>query len=102
MIEDITPMDVSMMKGNETPDKVNLPPHCRLLREPAEVEEGGWGEAVVSAGDHLDRVLIEYGELGFECLLEGLRADDLDGCTECFKSGGEALYRVHVRKRRPE
>jgi hypothetical protein len=75
----------------------NFPPHCRLLLELDEVEEGGWREALVSAGDHLARVLAEYGELGFECLLEELDAEDAEGCTECIKSEGEPLYRLYVR-----
>ncbi|MEW6554499.1 MAG: hypothetical protein AB1384_09460 [Actinomycetota bacterium] len=82
----------------ETPtDKVYFPPHCRTLREQAEVEEGGWREALVSAGDHLARVLSEYGELGFECLLEELDVEAAEGCTGCFKSEGEPLYRLYVR-----
>ncbi len=85
------------MEKDEEPDKVNFPPHCRLLRAPGEAEEGGWREALVSGGDHLARVLSEYGELGFECMLEELDAESAEGCTECFKSGGERLYRLYVR-----
>ncbi len=76
----------------------NFPPHCRLLLDPAEAGGKGWREAVVSAGGHLKRVLDEYGELGFECLLEELDAEAAEGCTECFKSGGERMYRVYVRR----
>ncbi len=82
---------------HKPPDQVNFPPHCRLMREPAEVEEGGWREAVLSAGDHLKRVLDEYGELGFECMLEELDVEAAEGCTDCFKSGGERLYHLYVR-----
>jgi hypothetical protein len=77
---------------------VNFPPHCRLLRELAEVKRGGWREAGVSSGDHLKRVLDEYVELGFECLLEELEAEAAPGCGECFKSGGERVFRVYVRR----
>jgi hypothetical protein len=73
------------MPEEKTPEGVNFPPHCRLMREP------------VSAGDHLKRVLDEYGELGFECLLKELDAEAEAGCTECFKSGGGRLYRLYVR-----
>lgn len=62
------------------------------------MEGGEWREAVISAGDHLKRVLDEYVELGFECLLEELDADTAPGCTQCFKSGGERIYRVYVRR----
>jgi hypothetical protein len=90
------------MPEGEAQDKYNFPPHCRLLGEPAEVEEGGWREALVSGGDHLARALGEYGELGFECLLEELDTEAAEGCTECFKSGGERLYRLYIRHAGPE
>ncbi len=86
------------MPEDEAREKVNFPPHCRLIREPGEVAEGGWREAVVSGGDHLKRVLDEYRELQFECLLEELDTDAVEGCAECFKSGGESMYRVYVRR----
>lgn len=85
--------------NEEAGNMVNFPPHCRVLREPAEKEGEDWREAVVSAGDHLKRVLDEYRELGFECLLEELDTGEVEGCTECFKSGGERMYRVYVRRR---
>ena len=90
------------MNGGEAQDRVNFPPHCRLLREPGEAKESGWREAVVSGGDHLKRVLDEYRELEFECLLEELDTEALEGCTECFKSGGERMYRVYVRRKQLE
>jgi len=86
------------MAEEEARGRVNFPPRCRPLQDPAEVEAGGWREAVVSAGDHLKRVLDEYVELGFECLLEELGAEAAPGCGECFKSGGERVYRVYVRR----
>ncbi len=82
----------------EGADRVNFPLHCRLLRDAAEKEEGEWREAVVSGGDHLKRVLDEYGELGFECLLEELDPGEVEGCSHCFKAGGERIYRVYVRR----
>ena len=85
------------MKDDAAQDKVNLPPGCSLLGDREEIEEGGWKEAVVSGGDHLKRVLDEYRELEFECLLEELDAEAAPGCTECFKAEGERIYRVYVR-----
>jgi len=58
------------VRGYEGTEKVNLPPHCRLLHDAAEKEAGGWREAVISGGDHLKRVLDEHGEPEFECLRE--------------------------------
>jgi len=86
------------MQEGEAQNKVNLPPHCRLLAARREIDAGGWREAVVSGGDHLKRVLDEYRELDFECLLEELDTEAAEGCTECFKSGGERMYRVYVRR----
>jgi hypothetical protein len=88
------------MSDEETSGKVNFPPHCRLIAERDDMEVGGWREAVISGGDHLKRVLDEYGELGFECILEELDPGALEGCTECFKTGGERIYRVYARPRR--
>jgi hypothetical protein len=85
----------------EERDQVNFPPHCRLMRDASEVEEGGWRETMVSAGDHLARVLGEYGELGFECLLEELDPDSYPGCTRCFEVSGERMYRLYVRPAEP-
>lgn len=83
----------------EKQEPVNFPPNCSLCEDTGEIEEGGWREAVVSGGDHLKRVLDEYVELEFDCLLVELDAADLEGCTECFKVGGERIYRVYVRPR---
>ncbi len=86
------------MSEDEAGGKVNFPPHCRVMRDAAEKEEGDWREALVSGGDHLKRALDEYGELGFACLLEELDTGDIEGCTECYKSEGERMYRVYIRR----
>ncbi len=85
------------MREGEGPKKAYFPPHCRLLQEPAEIGEGRWREAMISGGDHLYRVVREYGELGFECLLEEADAAAAPGCSGCYKAGGEPLYRLYVR-----
>ncbi len=79
-------------------DFFNFPAHCALLSDLNQVQEQGWREALISSGDHLKRVLDEYGELDFECLLEEIEVSEIDGCTECFKTG-ERIYRVYVRPR---
>ncbi|WP_287155862.1 hypothetical protein [Candidatus Solincola tengchongensis] len=78
--------------------RVNFPPHCRLLEGPPPSPDEGWREAVISGGEHLKRVLEEYGELGFQCLLEELGEENLEGCTQCYKLGGERMFRVYVRR----
>lgn len=86
------------MSEKEHPEEVRFPPNCSLMSDEGEIEEGGWREALVSGGAHLARALNEYRELDFECLLEELDAADLEGCTECYKVGGERMYRVYVRR----
>lgn len=80
-------------------ESVKLPPNCRLHHGPGRPEEGRWREAVVSGGEHLKRVLLEYVELGFECLLQEVDPAEVEGCARCFKTGGERMYRVFVRRR---
>jgi hypothetical protein len=87
------------MVENESREVIKFPPHCALLEDLSQVEEGGWREALISGGDHLKRVLDEYVELDFECLLEELDSPNVEGCTECFKVEGERIFRVYVRSR---
>ena len=51
----------------------------------------------MTAGQHLKRTLEMYQELGFETYLEEIDPEDYDGCTECFRSGGETIYRLYTR-----
>ncbi|MDY6794048.1 MAG: hypothetical protein SWK76_02015 [Actinomycetota bacterium] len=81
--------------------KVNFPPHCSLAVRREDIGGGGWREAVVSGGQHLKKVLDEYGELGFECLLEEIDPEEYEGCAECFLLAGERMYKVYVRPGRP-
>jgi hypothetical protein len=85
------------MAEDDKESAVNFPPHCALIEDGRQIAQGGWKEALISGGDHLKRVLDEYGELDFECLLEELNSPNVEGCTECFKAGGERTYRVYVR-----
>jgi len=85
------------MSETEQPEEVRFPPNCSLMSGEGEIGEGGWREALVSGGTHLARALKEYRELDFECLLEELDASSMEGCTECYKVGGERMYRVYVR-----
>jgi hypothetical protein len=85
------------MSEKEWPEDIRFPPNCFMMENPEEIGEGGWREALVSGGAHLARALNEYRELDFECLLQELDAAGLEGCTECYKVGGERMYRVYVR-----
>ncbi|MDI6873961.1 hypothetical protein [Candidatus Solincola sp.] len=85
------------MEGRHT-ERISFPPHCRLLDGSDPSPEEGWREAVISGGEHLKRVLDEYGEMGFECLLEELGDEDVEGCAKCYLLGGERMFRVYVRR----
>ena len=64
-----------------------------------ELEKQGWAPASVTGGEHLRRVLEMYQELGFETHLEEINPEECSECTECYKSGGETIYRVYTRPR---
>lgn len=87
-----------MENSRDRSNDLNLPPGCRLLGEGERPDLGTWKEALVSCGDHLARALWEYVEMGFECLLEPVGLDDLEGCSHCYRLGGEPVFRVYVRR----
>jgi hypothetical protein len=62
-----------------------------------ELKNEGWILASVSGGDHLKRTLDMYHELGFETYLEGVKPEECDGCTECYSTGNEIVYRIYTR-----
>lgn len=64
-----------------------------------ERENEGWKVASITGGDHLRRTLEMYQELGFETHLEEVSPEECGGCTECYKSGGETIYRLYTRIR---
>ena len=44
-----------------------------------------------------------YDELGFDVCTEEITPEECGGCTECYVSGGEAIYRIYTRaKGQPE
>ncbi len=85
------------MSGEEKEHR--FPPHCRVVRSPSAEDLSGWKEAMVSSGDHLMRVLEEYGELGFDCLLQEVGEGEVGGCSRCFRADGQPVFRVYVRRR---
>lgn len=62
-----------------------------------ELQEQGWNFASTSSGQHLARMLEMYQELGFETYVEETTPEECGGCTECYTSSGEAIYRVYTR-----
>lgn len=59
----------------------------------------GWEEVAIDSGDHVQRMIEMYQELGFEVYLEEVRPEDVDRCAECYKATGEKLYRVYTRRK---
>jgi hypothetical protein len=70
--------------------------------EPAEhsleLSAQGWQLATVSSGDHLQRCLEAYRELGIEVHTEVVEVKECGGCTRCFKDN-EPVVRVYTRRR---
>ena len=64
-----------------------------------ELENQGWQAASISSGEHLRRTLEMYRELGLDTHIEEVSPEQCGGCTECFKAGGEPIYRIYTRPR---
>jgi len=62
-----------------------------------ELEKQGWRAATVTGGEHLRRALEMYREVGLETYLEEITPEECGGCTECYKSAGETIYRIYTR-----
>ena len=62
-----------------------------------ELEREGWEAASITGGQHLRRTLEMYQELGLETYLEEVSPEECGGCTECYKSDGETIYRIYIR-----
>ena len=62
-----------------------------------ELEKEGWKPASITGGQHLKRTLEMYQELGLETHLEEASPKECGGCTECYKSGDETIYRIYTR-----
>ena len=62
-----------------------------------ELDKEGWRPASITGGQHLRRTLEMYQELGLETYLEEVSPEECGGCTECYKSGSETIYRIYTR-----
>lgn len=62
-----------------------------------ELEKEGWKPASITGGEHLRRTLEMYRELGLETYLEEVSPEECGGCTECYTSGDEIIYRIYTR-----
>jgi len=61
------------------------------------LEKEGWKASTITGGQHLKRTLEMYRELGLETYLEEISPEECGGCTECYKSGDEAIYCIYTR-----
>jgi hypothetical protein len=62
-----------------------------------QLEKQGWKLATSSSGDHLQRTLEMYRELGIDTYLYKVDPRQCGECTICFEEGGNALYRIYVK-----
>lgn len=69
-----------------------------MAKTKRELESEGWKLASITSGDHLQRILHMYKELGIEVYLAEIRPDDCGGCTQCFIAGNETIYGIYTKK----
>jgi multimeric flavodoxin WrbA len=63
-----------------------------------QLETEGWKVASVTGGDHLKRTLEMCQELGIEVYLEEVKPEECGGCTECFATGSETIYKIYTKQ----
>ena len=67
------------------------------IRTKEELQSEGWVQASLTGGQHLERTLEMYEELGFEVYLEEVAPKDCGQCAICYESGNEKMYRVYTK-----
>jgi len=65
-----------------------------------QLETQGWKFATLTGGDHLQRTVDMYHELGIETYLYKIDPEKCGDCTSCFEQSGEAIYRIYIRPSR--
>ena len=68
-----------------------------VIKTKQELEREGWRVASVTGGDHLKRTLEMYQELEIEVYFEEVKPEECGGCTVCYTSGNETIYRIYTR-----
>jgi len=61
------------------------------------IEREGWRQASITGGQHLERTVEMYKELGFDVYLEEVKPEECGTCTLCYQVGNETIYRVYTR-----
>ena len=62
-----------------------------------ELQNEGWTQASLTGGQHLERTVEMYKELGFEVYLAEVDTKDCGQCAVCYESGNETMYRIYTR-----
>lgn len=66
-------------------------------KDEAELIACGWKLATISGGEHLERALQMYSELGFLTKLVEANHDNHEHCTVCYRIMGEPVYKIYTR-----
>ena len=74
---------------------MNRDSHPIKTKEELQIE--GWTQASLTGGQHLQRTVEMYKELGFEIYLEEVDPGDCGQCVVCYESGNETMYRIYTK-----
>lgn len=80
-------------------DQIKNTQNSRANNHKDNPEKDGWKTASVTGGQHLQRALEMYEELGMEVRLEEINPDECEGCTTCYKDSNETIYRIYTRQK---
>ncbi len=61
------------------------------------IEREGWRQASITGGQHLERTVEMYKELGFDVYLEEVKPEECGTCILCYQAGNETIYRIYTR-----
>jgi hypothetical protein len=62
-----------------------------------ELEQSGWTLATITSGEHYQRVVEMYKELGIEIHVEKVDPHGCGGCTQCYSKGKEDLFKIYTK-----
>ena len=71
--------------------------NAKSIKTKEELEKEGWTQASLTGGQHLERTLEMYKELGFEVYLEEVVPSDCEQCGTFYESGDEKVYRIYTK-----
>ncbi len=68
----------------------------RSDRTASELIQTGWRLATITGGDHLERALRMYAELGFSTTLVEMNPAEQEQCTLCYQSSHRPLFKIYT------